>query len=52
MISKEPVGAESRSVLTGFVGKMVCLGCRTLVCGGGIGGVVCVIFRKGALFCV
>ena len=29
MISKEPVGAESRSGLIGFVVKVACLGCHS-----------------------
>ena len=50
MISKEPVGAEFRSGLIVLVVKVVCLGCRLLVCGDGIGGDVRVFFVMGALF--
>ena len=50
MISKDPVGMESRSRLIGYVVKVVCLGCQPLVCVGGIGGVVRILFRIGALF--
>ena len=50
MISKDPGGVESRSGLIGFVVKVVCLVCQPLVCGDGIGGVVRIFFRMGALF--
>ena len=45
------MGAESRSGLTGLVVvKVMWLGCQPLVYGGGIGSVVRVFFRMGALF--
>ena len=50
MISKEPMGAEFSSGLVDFVVKVVCLRYQPLVCGDGIGGVVRVFFRMGALF--
>jgi hypothetical protein len=52
VISKNSIGAESKTGLIGVVVKVVCMGCHHLVCGGGIWGVVRVFFRMGALFSV
>ncbi len=49
VISYAPVGMASRSGLIGFVVNVVCRGCHPSGCFGGMGGVVRVFFRVGAL---